>query len=87
MKQILTQDREREKAIREQLKAESLEAMDVDGAPAAPLEPVFCESRVVWTSLCYLLDAMPDSSIEAPPSILPQKKYCDITGLEVGSDW
>ena len=24
-----------------------------------------------------------DSSIEAPPSILPQKRYCDITGLEV----
>jgi len=22
------------------------------------------------------------SSIEAPPSIIPQKKYCDITGLE-----
>lgn len=24
-----------------------------------------------------------DTSIEAPPSILPQKRYCDITGLEV----
>lgn len=24
-----------------------------------------------------------DSSIEAPPSILPPQKYCDITGLEV----
>ena len=23
-----------------------------------------------------------DSSIEAPPSVLPQRKYCDITGLE-----
>lgn len=22
------------------------------------------------------------SSIEAPPSVLPQRKYCDITGLE-----
>lgn len=24
-----------------------------------------------------------DSSIEAPPSVLPQRRYCDITGLEV----
>ena len=24
-----------------------------------------------------------DASIEAPPSFLPQKHYCDITGLEV----
>jgi hypothetical protein len=24
-----------------------------------------------------------DTSIEAPPSFLPQRKYCDITGLEV----
>ncbi|CAJ0754141.1 11300_t:CDS:2 [Entrophospora sp. SA101] len=23
------------------------------------------------------------SNIEAPPSIFPQKKYCDLTGLEV----
>src|SRR5581483_2926878 len=27
-----------------------------------------------------------DTSIEAPPSLHPQKKYCDITGLEVISD-
>lgn len=24
-----------------------------------------------------------DASIEAPPSVLPQRRYCDITGLEV----
>lgn len=24
-----------------------------------------------------------DLSIEAPPSVLPQRRYCDITGLEV----
>ena len=23
-----------------------------------------------------------DTSIEAPPSLLPARKYCDITGLE-----
>ncbi|KAG9092064.1 chromatin-remodeling complex subunit ies6 [Ceratobasidium sp. 370] len=27
-------------------------------------------------------DAMTFTSIEAPPSVLPQKRYCDITGLE-----
>ena len=25
-----------------------------------------------------------DTSIEAPPSVWPQKHYCGITGLEVG---
>lgn len=25
---------------------------------------------------------MVDSSIEAPPSLIPQRHYCDITGLE-----
>ena len=29
----------------------------------------------------YSVDA--DTSIEAPPSVLPQSRYCDITGLEV----
>jgi hypothetical protein len=24
-----------------------------------------------------------DASVEAPPSLLPQKRYCDVTGLEV----
>lgn len=26
--------------------------------------------------------ATTDQNIECPPSILPQKKYCDVTGLE-----
>lgn len=25
-----------------------------------------------------------DATVEAPPSLVPQKKYCDVTGLEVG---
>ena len=28
-------------------------------------------------------DSDSDTSIEAPPSLLPARKYCDITGLEV----
>lgn len=36
-------------------------------------------------SLCQssqILHACVDQNIECPPSIRPQKKYCDITGLE-----
>jgi hypothetical protein len=29
------------------------------------------------------LTFLADISVEAPPSVLPQKHYCDITGLEV----
>lgn len=29
--------------------------------------------------------ARKDASVEAPPSLLPQKRYCDVTGLEVRS--
>ena len=42
---------------------------------------------VVWHCfelLVVLLSTMVlDLSIEAPPSVLPQRRYCDITGLEV----
>jgi hypothetical protein len=33
--------------------------------------------------LCELTYTKIDSSIEAPPSFMPQRHYCDITGLEV----
>ena len=36
------------------------------------------ELLVVLLSIVVL-----DLSIEAPPSVLPQRRYCDITGLEV----
>lgn len=29
------------------------------------------------------LTTISDASIEAPPSLMPQRHYCDITGLEV----
>ncbi|PKC74248.1 hypothetical protein RhiirA1_335316 [Rhizophagus irregularis] len=32
--------------------------------------------------LYLIINFILDSNIEAPPSIRPQKKYCDITGLE-----
>ena len=31
----------------------------------------------------YVEAADPDTSVEAPPSLLPAKRYCDITGLQV----
>ena len=39
--------------------------------------------RVSWmVDRCSLTDGETDTSIEAPPSLLPARKYCDITGLE-----
>lgn len=35
--------------------------------------------RQVPTCACLLLT---DTSVEAPPSLLPRKKYCDVTGLK-----
>ncbi|PIL27258.1 hypothetical protein GSI_10403 [Ganoderma sinense ZZ0214-1] len=68
LKAVLTQEREREKNERERRRIEKEEGMDVDGRSTLedPLE-----------------DDLPTyASIEAPPSVLPQRRYCDITGLE-----
>jgi hypothetical protein len=42
-----------------------------------------CEYTCCLTVLVRTLMLSSDTSIEAPPSFLPQRKYCDITGLEV----
>ncbi|KAF8067012.1 hypothetical protein FPV67DRAFT_1224286 [Lyophyllum atratum] len=65
LKNLLSQERERERAERERRRLEKLEgtAMDVDGDEGEEEMPSY-------------------TSIEAPPSVLPQKHYCDITGLE-----
>jgi len=68
VKQILAADKEREKFYRDQAKQEAQNAMDVDGEPAKPTTPA--------------LDYVFYSTVEAPPSMIPQKKYCDITGLD-----
>ncbi|KAJ7590526.1 hypothetical protein C8J56DRAFT_933127 [Mycena floridula] len=71
LKAVMTQERERERAEREKRREELEkrqlgEAMDVDGAV-----------------LDAELEDMPTyTSIEAPPSFLPQRHWCDITGLE-----
>lgn len=73
VKTMLGQERERERQERERRRLQREQAMDVDGeGGAGPPDP----------------DALADEdlpsylSIEAPPSVLPQKHYCDITGLE-----
>lgn len=38
--------------------------------------------RASWRILTLWPYTFADTSIEAPPSVLPQKRYCDITGLE-----
>ncbi|KAI9437003.1 hypothetical protein H4582DRAFT_1854002 [Lactarius indigo] len=68
LKTVLGQERERERLEREKRRKEREEAMEVDGATS--VGPV-------------VEDDMPSYlSIEAPPSVLPQRRYCDITGLE-----
>ncbi|KAI9510694.1 hypothetical protein F5148DRAFT_976402, partial [Russula earlei] len=68
LKAVLGQEREREKLERERRRAEREEAMEIDGAPPARF---------------MAEDDMPSYLfIEAPPSVLPQRRYCDITGLE-----
>ncbi|KAG6810839.1 hypothetical protein H0H92_010103, partial [Tricholoma furcatifolium] len=65
LKNVLSQERERDRADREKRRLEKLEsdAMDVDGDIPEEDTPSY-------------------TSIEAPPSLLPHKHYCDITGLE-----
>lgn len=47
-------------------------------------EYIACELQLRIRCLCHKLtvDACTDHEYEAPPSLRPSKKYCDITGLE-----
>ncbi|KAH9958668.1 hypothetical protein BGW80DRAFT_1373374, partial [Lactifluus volemus] len=68
LKTVLGQERERERLEREKRRLEREEAMEVDGTA---------------TTGAVVEDDVPSYlSIEAPPSVLPQRRYCDITGLE-----
>ena len=86
LKTVLGQERERERLEREKRRADREEAMDVDGAAAvgAVVEDDMPSCRRSDAGSCHLAHRRdPDLSIEAPPSVLPQRRYCDITGLEV----
>ena len=88
LKAVLTQERERERVERERRRQEREEKMQVDGQDvideAADEDLPTCSLTSPRETLRSLLNLCADSSIEAPPSVLPQRKYCDITGLEVG---
>ncbi|KAL4063441.1 hypothetical protein J3A83DRAFT_4362469 [Scleroderma citrinum] len=78
LKTVLTQERERERAERERKRQQKEEqeraaevAMDVDTDNNAKKGGEFLED-----------DVPTYTSIEAPPSLLPPRHYCDITGLE-----
>ncbi|KAF9463743.1 hypothetical protein BDZ94DRAFT_586738 [Collybia nuda] len=66
LKNVLSAERERERAEREKRKMEKDESTAMD-VDGAIEEP---EDMPTYTS------------IEAPPSVLPQRHWCDITGLE-----
>ncbi|TRM57376.1 hypothetical protein BD626DRAFT_412181, partial [Schizophyllum amplum] len=68
IKAILNQERERDRVEQERLRVERLEAAERMDVDGEP-------SAVTDDVPTY-------SSIEAPPSVLPQGHYCDITGLE-----
>jgi len=70
LKNVLGQEREREKQEREKRRLEKEQEMDIDGPSSMSAYTNFEEDNPTYTS------------IEAPPSLLPPKKYCDITGLE-----
>ncbi|KAJ7198842.1 hypothetical protein GGX14DRAFT_573281 [Mycena pura] len=81
VKAVLTQERERERVERERRRLERIESgMEVDGEPSVEEDFPTCEYLSIARS--QLLTARVDTSIEAPPSLLPQRHYCDITGLE-----
>nr|GAT52008.1 predicted protein [Mycena chlorophos] len=70
IKAVLTQERERERVERERRQQERIESgMEVDGETT----PAVGEDEEDFPTY---------TSIEAPPSLLPQRHYCDITGLE-----
>ncbi|TFK32300.1 hypothetical protein BDQ12DRAFT_521389 [Crucibulum laeve] len=66
LKTVLGQERERERAERERRRQEKTDGAEME----VDGDPAVGEDVPTY------------SSIEAPPSILPQRRYCDITGLE-----
>jgi hypothetical protein len=98
LKQIIAMERERVERIQKErrdkieedqarAKEASKDTMDVDREGSSFVESVTCKligrrHGLEWESLIAHF-FVSDASVEAPPSILPQKKYCDVTGLEV----
>ncbi|KAL5482552.1 IES6 [Sanghuangporus weigelae] len=94
LKSVLSQERERERLDRERRRAERETALAGASVPATAEgeerkdenqmdvdKPSGSETKPTL-SVVEEEDIPTYTSIEAPPSILPQKRYCDITGLE-----
>ncbi|KAH0826367.1 hypothetical protein J3R83DRAFT_5329 [Lanmaoa asiatica] len=73
LKTVLGQERERERTDRERRRLERDVAEEED-VPTCTLSPA--------RSIHSPSPSPADTSIEAPPSLLPPRHYCDITGLE-----
>ena len=78
---LVPEKKRKKKKRKEKRRQEKLEGtrMDVDGEEE---ESVTC-SCTTFSEGDLSLTVDLDTSIEAPPSFLPQRHYCDITGLEV----
>ncbi|GAA5863543.1 hypothetical protein JCM3774_006518 [Rhodotorula dairenensis] len=72
LKQIMTLERDRVDALLEQKKAQVL------AEAGAESDPADTEVRLQQA----FQQVVSFASVEAPPSLMPQKRYCDITGLE-----
>ena len=86
LKAVLGSERERERTEREKRRQEREEKMDVDGENAEEQteeDLPTCKLSHRDSDILKCLTLVLDATIEAPPSVLPQRKYCDITGLEV----
>ncbi|KIM55352.1 hypothetical protein SCLCIDRAFT_304558 [Scleroderma citrinum Foug A] len=91
LKTVLTQERERERAEREQRRQDrevlaraADDAMDVDTSNNTDKNSSVRVGSLSSKELHVAAEEdMPTyTSIEAPPSLLPPRHYCDITGLE-----
>ncbi|KAJ3765728.1 hypothetical protein FB446DRAFT_767610 [Lentinula raphanica] len=84
LKNVMGQEREREKAERERRRMEKMEKigkMEVQGQDGMDVDEN--ENEKVDENTAVVEEEIPTYlSIEAPPSFLPQKHYCDITGLK-----
>ncbi|KAJ3818724.1 hypothetical protein F5880DRAFT_1202922 [Lentinula raphanica] len=87
LKNVMGQEREREKAERERRRMEKMEKTEQDvqgqGQDAMDVDVDGNENHNENENVVVVEEEIPTYlSIEAPPSFLPQKHYCDITGLK-----
>lgn len=87
MKTVLGQERDREKTERDARRLRKEESMKDDPQAGTALveEVPTCEWSPQACGLSSLTAHCSDTTIEAPPSVLPHLHLCDITGLEVSS--